>query len=298
MSEWDVARLQRLIDDRTSESLLLDYKASGALDKGAATEISKDVSAFANAAGGTIIYGIEEDPNNRHLPLRIDEGTDPKRIRREWIEDVVKNIRPRIDGLLIHPVPLANGNFAYVVEIPQGMTAHQATDHRYYRRLNFSREPMFDHEIRDVMRRADGPRIEAKFDYVRILTSGTLHKYQLEIELTNAGTRRARDFKLQFLFPRGIEIEPSSTMQPIELVRIQGVPLEFDRYVVILKDSFVLFPQDTWKLADNNLWLGYRVDHKSHAIADHADAAIHWWLWADDAQPQAGIVPFSDLSEF
>jgi len=34
-------------------------------------EISKDVSAFANSDGGTIIYGIEEEG---HLPKRIDGG--------------------------------------------------------------------------------------------------------------------------------------------------------------------------------------------------------------------------------
>ena len=54
--------LQRLIDEKLPESLTLDYKASPALNKnsGGRAELVKDVTAFANSAGGQIIYGIPE----------------------------------------------------------------------------------------------------------------------------------------------------------------------------------------------------------------------------------------------
>jgi predicted HTH transcriptional regulator len=59
--------LQRLIDDEIQESLTLDYKASPALAKDSKSrdELCKDVSAFANSAGGQIIYGIEEKIGNQ-----------------------------------------------------------------------------------------------------------------------------------------------------------------------------------------------------------------------------------------
>ena len=116
-------------------------KCSGASD-GKKTEITKDVSAMANSAGGLIIYGIREfdDKAKRHLPEKIDP-IDRTLFSREWLEQVINNIRPRIDKLRITPVPVdpnAHPNsVVYVVEIPRSITAHQDSDLRYYRRYNF-----------------------------------------------------------------------------------------------------------------------------------------------------------------
>ena len=54
-----IEELQRLIDEGIEESLTLDYKSSGALSNSKArAELCKDVSAFANSIGGTILYGM------------------------------------------------------------------------------------------------------------------------------------------------------------------------------------------------------------------------------------------------
>jgi predicted HTH transcriptional regulator len=67
--EWVEADLERLIKDQVRESTDLDYKASPALENTQSNKdsISKDVSAFANAGGGTIVYGVTE---NGHLPIQ------------------------------------------------------------------------------------------------------------------------------------------------------------------------------------------------------------------------------------
>lgn len=155
LQEWDETDLQKLIDDQLQESLQLDYKQSAALamnDKCRA-EIAKDVSAFANSAGGRIIYGIAEKDN---LPVYIDEGVDPKKITREWIENIIiSRVQPRIPGIVIKPIQLKNGRNAYVVDIPQATTfAPHQSDDRYFKRYNFSSVPMADYEIKDAMRRA------------------------------------------------------------------------------------------------------------------------------------------------
>jgi len=165
--EWNQRALDKLIQDGIEESPFLEYKAAGSLEKSdpKKKEIAKDVSAMANAAGGTIIFGIQEykDPAQKHLPERIDPiiRTDyPK----EWLEHVVSNIEPRIDNLIIHPVPLDTGHdhVAYVIEIPKSTTAHQAQDLRYYMRYNFESVPMHDHQIRDVMARSQHPTIDVE----------------------------------------------------------------------------------------------------------------------------------------
>ena len=155
LHDWDETDLQKLIADQLQESLQLDYKQSEALAKTSScqTEIAKDVSAFANSAGGRIIYGIVEANN---LPLSIDGGADPAVISREWIENtIISKIQPRIPGIVIKPIPLAAGGNAYVIDIPQATTfaPHQA-GYRYYRRYNFQSVPMEDYEVKDAMRRA------------------------------------------------------------------------------------------------------------------------------------------------
>lgn len=161
--EWDEADLLALIRDQVQESLTLDYKANGALDRSDAkkNEVSKDVSAFANSAGGTIVYGMVE---SNHLPTQLDAGFDPQDISREWIEQVINSrIQPRIDGVRIRAVELTThpGRVAYVVSVPQSVRApHQAADKRYYRRFNFQSVMMEDYEIRDVARRATRPVLD------------------------------------------------------------------------------------------------------------------------------------------
>src|SRR5690349_7755872 len=69
---WTKARLDEFLNPPIEENLSLEYKASGALDpldESKKTEITKDVSAFANSTGGTLIYGIAEFAKpRRHWP--------------------------------------------------------------------------------------------------------------------------------------------------------------------------------------------------------------------------------------
>jgi hypothetical protein len=171
---WNEARLQKYIDDEIEESLTLDYKAAASLGKtdGKKKEITKDVSAMANSAGGILIYGMAEhqDKSRKHLPEKLDP-VDRAQFSKDWLEHVISNILPKIDGLIIYPVSLSSGpnDVAYVVVIPQSNTAHQATDKRYYKRFNFESVPMDDYEIRDVMGRGQFPKIELDFEILRVL---------------------------------------------------------------------------------------------------------------------------------
>src|SRR5437667_10768469 len=106
---WVEADLRRLIQDQVQENIELEYKAAAALgtQPNQKAEISKDVSAFANSAGGIAIYGMAE---NGHIPTAIDPIT-PQPFTKEWLENVIiSNVQPRIDGLHINPVQLSGAN--------------------------------------------------------------------------------------------------------------------------------------------------------------------------------------------
>jgi hypothetical protein len=156
--------LQRLVDDGIQESLTLDYKASPSLarDDKSRDEVCKDVSAFANSAGGQIIYGIVEKGRK---PVKVDDGSE---LSREWIEQVIDSrVQPRLDGLVITPVPVGSGRYAYVLTIPpaSGRAPHQAPDKKYYKRQNFQSVPMEDYEIRDALRRATTPELYVELSF-------------------------------------------------------------------------------------------------------------------------------------
>jgi hypothetical protein len=155
------AQLETLHSGLVKESLTLEYKSSGAVDKTQPKkeEIAKDALAFANAAGGQIIYGMKEKD---HRPEGLDDGIDPLHYSGIWFEQVIQqNVSPQIEGLRIQQVPLdaEAWRVAVVVTIPAARlrAPHQAKDGRYYRRHNFRNQIMEDYEVRDMMRRATTP---------------------------------------------------------------------------------------------------------------------------------------------
>lgn len=161
---WNEDDLQELIDRGEQESFELEFKVCAALGRGDSKkdEVSKDISAFANSAGGTIVYGIIE---RDHRAAGIDVGYDPDDLSKEWLDQVISSrIHRRIDGIRIKPVELSRsspGKVAYVVFVPESVRApHQAADKRFYKRYNFESKPMEEYEIRDVSRRTEAPDLQ------------------------------------------------------------------------------------------------------------------------------------------
>ena len=168
MSIPTLQTLHSIIGAAEPESLTLEFKRSDSLrnSDSVKTELSKDVSAMANSAGGRIIYGIEE---NNHVPQGLDQGSDDTQINREWLEQVINSrIHPKIEGLIITPIPSnIQGYTYYVLDIPQATSRapHQAHDKRYYKRYNFQAVAMEDYEVRDTLRRTTTPVLKLKFHF-------------------------------------------------------------------------------------------------------------------------------------
>jgi Putative DNA-binding domain len=197
---WNLDRIEQLIRDNIEENLSLEYKAGEALGKsdGKKAEIVRDVSAFANSSGGVLIYGIAEfqQREQRHRPERIDP-VNRQEYSKEWLEQIIQSIQPRVDGIVIEPV-CADGSFVcYVVTIPQSYTAHQARDHVYYRRHNFNVLPMEDYEVRDVMNRRKRPKIRATM----FASRNTNREGYILVKLENVGPVLAKDYMVDLQVP-------------------------------------------------------------------------------------------------
>lgn len=175
MNITTLADIQRLIDDGVVENTSLEYKAGIDLNgkKDWRRELAKDVSAMANANGGTIIFGLCEvkEEGKPALPGKITP-LDSTVMSKERLEQVIySNISPKIDGIEIVSL-VADASkpkeVVYIVNIPQGTTAHQNTiSRKYYKRRNTTIDAMEDYEIRDIMNRSSFPNIELVFEIER-----------------------------------------------------------------------------------------------------------------------------------
>lgn len=205
MSQWIKQRLEGMIADGVEESLSLDYKRADSLARtdGKKSEVTKDVSSFANSSGGVLIYGIAEfgDDARRHLPERLDPILRTE-ISKEWLDQVIQTIQPRIESVVIHPVTISepDNTVCYVVEVMQSHTAHMARDHRYYKRYNFNALAMEDYEVRDVMNRRTHPRIRGSIHVNR-----NSERFKPEgvvlVKLENIGRVMARHVMVELELP-------------------------------------------------------------------------------------------------
>lgn len=211
---YDKAYLESLIQDEICEDANLEYKGANALGRDDSTknEITKDISSFANAGGGRLIYGIAEhnEKERRHIPQKI-EPVDATKISGEWLDQICGLVQPRIAGLRIFSIIVGPkpSDVCYVVEIPMGDTAHQARDRKYYRRRNFIAEPMEDYEIREAMNRKVHPRLDASMS----LSEGqAFDGLQMAVRLRNLGNAVAQHFAIRVEIPmviKGIQVRPS-----------------------------------------------------------------------------------------
>ena len=297
--------MQNFITSEIEESLTLEYKAAEALDRleTKKKEITKDVSAMANSAGGILIYGISEFSveNKKHLPEKITP-VDRRSFPREWVEQIIQAIRPRIDGIVIHSVNLSSdeNHTAYIVEIPQSNTAHQASDHRYYKRFNFQAVPMEDYEIRDVMFREQTPNIALKFlieinsqpigvffDNQPAIESET---YNLIVQARNNGSAFAQYVAVFLDVPVAILQTVENKMNLKDggrFYRHRLTNLNQEYADEQFKSNFPLLRSMTmnWKIPLNSEFENFRNE----------DATVKWKIYADNALPKEGRISLKEI---
>ena len=308
--EWEEEDIQRLIDNSIKESTYLDYKrCDSLLERGGQGrdkligELSKDVSSFANAEGGTIIYGVIEE---NYFPKQIDIGFDPLQIRREWLEDVIdSNVSPKIDGLKIKQIEINGthlGKVIYIVSIPQSLQgAIQANDFRYYQRRNFKSEPMEDYQIRDVMNRFKHPLLVPQISYELINRDPDgSHQYEFKIRIENKGVVTANIWGMDMSFPElyFLRIDGSSAGDIRRIKAIQqylGFKFRSNKSQGV-HDQMVFPGEEIILFGEGSRRFIYRV--KEDNFQQVYLWKIHITIYADDMPPRKIELPFDKFQEF
>ncbi len=154
---WTEADVIALIGQ--CESIRREFKAGVMFEREPESKwieaLSKEVSALANTEGGELILGIDEDKRSKpRLATEVD-GV-PTSVAPERLQQLIEgNLSPYLPGMRVHRVGLSHrpGRVAFVIQIPQGSTAYQAKDGRYYGRSEFEAKYLPDHEVRLRMMR-------------------------------------------------------------------------------------------------------------------------------------------------
>lgn len=144
--------LQALKDNSVPEGKTIEYKQSlptnSESDK---KERLADVSSFANASGGDLIYGIAEENG---LPKSLD-GLSAADIDGEILrlENIIRDgIEPRIVSVNIQPVTLKNSKTALVIRVSKSwISPHRVTykgHDKFYSRSSNGKYPLDVGELR------------------------------------------------------------------------------------------------------------------------------------------------------
>lgn len=132
--------LKSLIENSVLEKKTLDYKKllPGNSDS-EKKEFLADVSSFANASGGDLIYGICQD-NNTGIPTKLEgleiPNVDQVVLRLE--SSIRDGIEPRIPSVTIRPILLSDSKIALIIRIQKSWNSPHRIGfkgyHKFYSR--------------------------------------------------------------------------------------------------------------------------------------------------------------------
>lgn len=117
--------LQELIDNKVFENKELEYKdysfTEGKMTDRHKNKFVKEIAAFANTNGGTIIVGMQEDENR--LPIKLNGAGFSLKEYDNWLSSfrqlILSRIRPHLHGVECVPVQIDDNNIAIVIFVPK-----------------------------------------------------------------------------------------------------------------------------------------------------------------------------------
>ncbi len=118
--------LQSLIDNAVSEHKTIEYKQTLQVSSDSERkEFLADVSSFANASGGDLIFGISTE---KEIPKALI-GLDIPNAEITKLDSMLRDgIEPRLPSVYIQPIPLSNSKNALVIRIAKSwLSPHRIT---------------------------------------------------------------------------------------------------------------------------------------------------------------------------
>lgn len=158
--------INELVTNQVRESKNIDYKRSLPEDSDRSKkEFLADVSSFANASGGDLIYGVVE---NRGVPSRI-VGVKLKDVEGDLLryEHMIRDgIDPRIYGVQVKALEIKKDRYVVIVRVPHSWSAPHMVGYqsygKFFSRNSYGKHPLDASEIRVAFSLS-----QQNFDYIR-----------------------------------------------------------------------------------------------------------------------------------
>lgn len=270
----DEKRLLLFLSRELQEGRFLDYKreyAKPASYEGK-KEFLKDVTGMANAAGGSLIVGVDERPNAEGFPGTLIGVEDGEGISQLW-ENITKScVEPRIPGIVTKGIPLPDGRSAIVVHIPASLRKpHQMVleKHRgFYIRHGRDTVPMSVDEIRHAVLSVEGAEDRA-------------HAYLLGRELELRETKMYNPCPVLF---QAIPLVPLE--QEIDTLNDEVSQILYDRDEKLVEGNVRL---RSMYLPVPNLWgveAGSSRDTPDYITEIHRNGCVQGLIFVTQYQPE------------
>lgn len=146
--------IEQLALDKVAESRTLEFKqaVAGASDE-AKKEFLADVSAFANANGGDLVYGVAEDAGTAESVPGL-ELPDPDAEKRRLGDLIRSGLEPKLVNFDIEWLPSGGSKGVMVVRVPRSWSMpHRVTlrgHDKFYMRNSTGKHPMNVDELRSA----------------------------------------------------------------------------------------------------------------------------------------------------
>src|ERR1041385_8252045 len=258
--KFNQAYIRNLIVANSEESTYLEFKGAEALnltDK-AKNDIAKDVSAFANADGGILIYGVKEQDHK----AGSEDFIDGNKFSKEWLEQIIQSrIKKPIEELKIYPIRYKTvSQTIYVIDIPRSSDApHQASNKKFYTRRNFLVEEMEEYEIRNAYDRPRKtqleilePKITGRPKHTHDPNRFTQYEVYLQFLLKNVGKVMESTYKLEIYLPTGLS---SSFAHAQEFFKHKNRHDERGYNIYSFPNTSEIYPDEIVRVTDVNLEL-------------------------------------------
>ncbi len=146
--------IQNLIASGASEGNNLEFKREpwGNGDE-EVREMLRDVSSMANAYGGYLLIGIDEEDSTGKAKQAVDVP-DAENYRDRLLASCMANLQPRIIGLDIKTIECEGAKKVVLIKVPDSLNLHQVTFkglYQFWRRHDRQKSRMTYEEIRDTV---------------------------------------------------------------------------------------------------------------------------------------------------
>jgi hypothetical protein len=300
----------------------LDLSLPNVNEDNVRNELSKQISAFANTGGGTIVYGVSDArpgatrmvDANGGVSLSVKGGT------KEWLEDIIPQL---VDLPLTRfniyvaasdapTSSIAVGKGLILVEVPESESApHQANDNRYYARVGGKSRPIQHRLVLDIMGRARHPKMNVTCEVIPqgwYDGSKKRHIPILRFFCQNQGKVFANYVNGFIFIPvslAGLEEDAvEQTLNNIKYIRkyfdntIYDRVGQVDRYIGPIGGTMkepTYISRFNPVLPSRYCTTSVKLRVPLEQLADHNDAEILWEVYADSAPIERGTIKVAEL---